>query len=501
MTALTKRLVALGDAPWSPDHRPAALVVILAGAATVALLLASFPPVNAGAFAWFAMAPLLSILPRLSARAVEWTGFVSGYLFYGISFSWFYALFGFPAVALWGLLALFFAAFCVLARTLPREMPAWQRTVLTGCFWVAIEFVRAEQWPLRFSWLSLGYSQHNQPLVLPVASWIGVYGLSFLVVAVGAALCSMKTHRAVSVSAFIILLSVLARLASPHPDLASPQTAGARVVLVQPESLLRESLYRLTEPAIRGTVLPTLVVWPEYVEQFSESEAPEAYSELREWADRHNAALVFGGVRDRGGTAFSSAAYVLGPDGKDLGVAVKHNPLPFFQDGLPGRGYPVFAWEVAGNHLQFGILMCFDLSFEPNARRLARNGADIIVVPSHEPWDWPRPEQAQHAIIAPMRAVENGVGILRSSTPGPSQIVDHHGRRMELRAGREGVLVSGPPTGGTGRTVYNRVGWLFPWVCQLVTLGWVVRCAVVGLSGRRRPSDEPFDSPRAEGTH
>lgn len=457
-----------------------------AGLATVSLLLACFPPVGIGSVAWIALVPLLAALPRLSVRAVEWTGFLTGFAFYAASFPWFGALFGFPAVALWGILALFFAAFCVLARTLPRGMPLWQRALLTGCFWVALEFIRAEQWPLRFSWLSLGYSQHDQFVILPAASWIGVYGLSFLLAAASAALAGGRLQVVVGAAAGLAFLHLAQQMYPPVPDSVSSGKMSARAVLIQSESLIRENLYRLAEAEVRGVSLPTLVVWPEYVEQFTETESPEAYAEIRDWADRQNVTLVFGGLSGRGGDSYSSAAFVVGPDGSDRGVAWKHNPLPFFQDGLPGTAYPVFAWKAGDADLRFGAAICFDLSFERNVRMLARNGAGFLVVPSHEPSDWPRLEQAQHALIAPLRAVENDVGILRASTPGPSQIVNHRGVVVaSLAAGREGALVGAPPTGGTGRTVYNRIGWTLPWVCQLVTVWWIARLWLTRHSARR----------------
>ncbi len=463
--------------PCVTSERSAGLLLAAAaGLATVALLLACFPPVGIGAVAWIALAPLLAVLPRLPVRAVEWTGFLTGLAFYAASFPWFWVLFGFPSVALWGILALFFAAFCALVRTLPRGLPLWQRSLLTGCFWVALEYIRAEQWPLRFSWLSLGYSQHDQFAILPAASWIGVYGLSFLLAAASAALAGRQLRVVLGVVAGLAVLHLAQQVRPPAPTAVAPGKMGARVVLVQSESLIREDLYRLAEAETRGVSLPTLVVWPEYVEQFTETESPEAYAEIRDWADRENVMLVFGGLSGQGGDAYSSAAFVVGPDGSDRGVAMKHNPLPFFRDGLPDTSYPVFAWKAGDVELRFGAAICFDLSFERNARMLARNGAGFLVVPSHEPPDWPRLEQAQHALIAPLRAVENDIGILRASTPGPSQIVDHRGVVIaSLAAGREGALAGAPPTGGTGRTLYNRIGWPLPWVCQLVTVWWIAR--------------------------
>lgn len=443
--------------------------LILTGLGTAALLTDSFPPWNVPLTIWFALAGLLTVIPRLSWRGVEWLGFLTGAAFYGFNFRWFHAIFGFPAVALWAILALFFAVFCALVRTLPPDMPAWRRILLIACFWVAVEFVRCEQWPLKFSWLALGYGP-RQALVLPVAGVIGVYGLSFLAAATSAWASIKCSEGCIALILFASLLVVAARepsRSSPH----MPMTAMA-VQSASPSVAVQK---RLSGAEFTKGHTPALVAWPEYTVQQTPEEAPDVYAGLERWAKYRKTTLVFGGLTSRGGEKFSSAAYVIGPNGQQLGVYEKHDPLPFFQDGEPGGDYPVFPLKANGHSLPFGVTICFDLSFERNARRLVENGARFLVVPSEEPPEWPRLEQMQHALIAPMRAAENGVGILRVSAPGPSQVVNADGTIWrELPVGREGVLFASPPAPLPERTIYNRVGWLFPWLCQGVTVLWLL---------------------------
>jgi apolipoprotein N-acyltransferase len=267
------------------------------------------------------------------------------------------------------------------------------------------------------------------------------------------------------------------------------------VMAVQSRSPSLAEQQRLTEAAMAKGQRPALVVWPEYTLQQTPEENPEAYAEASAWAKRHRVTLVFGGVTNRGDNKFSSAAYVLGRDwpsgefGKLVGVYEKHDPLPFFQDGEPGGGYPVFGWSVGEKTYTLGVTICFDLSFERNARRLATNGARFLVVPSEEPADWPRLEQQQHALIAPVRAAENGIGILRASAPGPSQMVGTTGRVMaSLPLGVEGTLVYPTPKSRMGPSQYARLGWRFPWLCQAVTLLWLLMGATKGRRGTKEMS-------------
>lgn len=477
----------------------AVLVALVAGALTVALYSLCFPPFNLSYLAWFAPAPLLVVIPRLSLRGTEWFGFLTGYALYAINFRWLYAIFGFPAVALWGLLALFMAVFCVLVRALPPQYSLRRRLLLIPCFWVAVEFVRCEQWPLRFSWLAMGYSQHNSPLFLPLAGYVGVYGLSFLILAI--AVCTASAWRwrwwlpvVLAAGAIFLLLPATMR-DDAIKDRPTAQTG--QVVLVQSGSHSADVLMRMSETALTDGSVPTLVVWPEYVLQNTDKEDPEAYARMRNWAAKRQVTLVFGGMTSRGDTEYSSAAYVVGPTGQTFGVYEKRNPLPFFKDGKPGTAYPVFDWYVGDRKIPFGATICFDLSFERNARILAGNGARVIVVPSVENAEWPRLEQSQHGIVAPLRAVENGVGILRCSAPGPSQIVAPTGRvRHSLASGSAGVIVGFPGYGDGRRTAYNRYGWLLPYFCQMVTVSWTGWLLREAIRKRRRSGPDCASSQR-----
>ncbi|HEY3415054.1 MAG TPA: nitrilase-related carbon-nitrogen hydrolase [Armatimonadota bacterium] len=463
------------------------IAAILAGTLTVALYSRCFPPFNLPYIAWFAPVPLLIVIPRLSLRSAEWFGFLTGYALYAINFRWLYAIFGFPAVALWGLLALFMAVFCVLVRSLPADCGLGRRLLLIPCFWVAVEYVRCEQWPLRFSWLAMGYSQHNSPLILPLAGYVGVYGLSFLILAIATCLvaaCRRQWWPSIIVAGGIALMlsGTMREDATRH----QPTAKTGRVVLIQSGSHSIRELMARSDAALERRSIPTIVAWPEYALENTDTEDPDAYARIADWASSRNVALVFGGTTSRGENRYSSAAYVLGPDGGRKGVYEKHNPLPFFKDGEPGAAYPVFFWRLGDRVVPFGATICFDLSFERNARMLARSGARFIVVPSGEPSNWPRLEQAQHAIVAPLRAAENGIGILRCSAPGPSQIVSPSGRvRRSLDAGVEGAIEAYPAFGDGRRTIYNRFGWLIPVLCQVVTLLWVLSRTQDALIRRR----------------
>ena len=103
-------------------------------------------------------------------------------------------------------------------------------------------------------------------------------------------------------------------------------------------------------------------------------------------------------------------------------------------------------------------------------------GADVVLDPSN---DW-RAIDPWHTQMASFRAIEQGVNLIRHTSPGLSAAYDYQGRRlaaMDHYQTTDYVMVSEVPTRGV-RTVYTWFGNWFAWVCVAglpVLIGKVVR--------------------------
>ncbi|MGB9750188.1 MAG: nitrilase-related carbon-nitrogen hydrolase [Caldisericia bacterium] len=83
------------------------------------------------------------------------------------------------------------------------------------------------------------------------------------------------------------------------------------------------------------------------------------------------------GVVEEGG--FRNEVTILSPQGNFLGVFGKDHPVVFAGETSISRGtYPVYNLEL-GN---FGTIIRYDLDFTDTARKVARNGAQIPLIPS-----------------------------------------------------------------------------------------------------------------------
>ncbi len=150
-----------------------------------------------GWLAFGALVPLLADIDHVSWRRAGGLGFVAGLVFWLVTISWvaqtmvrYEGLPWFMAdlalLALVGYLALYCATFCALLSRI-RVGSGGLSVVVAASLWVALEFLRTNLLT-GFPWNLLGYSQHGNLPLIPVAAVTGVYGVSFVVAAVNAGL-------------------------------------------------------------------------------------------------------------------------------------------------------------------------------------------------------------------------------------------------------------------------------------------------------------------------
>jgi apolipoprotein N-acyltransferase len=114
------------------------------------------------------------------------------------------------------------------------------------------------------------------------------------------------------------------------------------------------------------------------------------------------------------------------------------------------------AWP--GREFHFSGLICFESIFSHLGRAAVRDGSQALVVITNDGWFGKSAGPLQHAAMARMRAVENGVPVIRCANNGVSFICDGRGRILDsLGLGRRGVVAADIVPGG-GQTLYVRYG-------------------------------------------
>jgi len=343
---------------------------------------------------------------------------------------------------------------------------------------------------------SVAYSQADILAVVQLASVTGLWGISFIVSLVPAALAVAWRGRETratrdaglaiaAVPLSLVLLAGAARLAAaPAPSatvrvgLAASDSSNRPFARGEDEALpaLRGYAARaasLAEKDVQFIVLPEkfVAVRPEY--------ALAAEAALAAVARRYRVTIV-AGFNAVGEGPSHNLAVVFGPDGHIALSYDKMHLVPGLEAGyVSGRALGM----IPGAVVPAGVAICKDLDFVPLGMAYARAGAGLLLVPA---WDFGS-DAWLHSRMAIVRSVEGGFALARTASDGQLTVSDPRGRIVAERASvsaPEVVLAAAVPLGGGG-TFYSRTGDWCAWLCALTAFA----CCVAAWR-RRVPEGE-----------
>ncbi|MFH1531556.1 MAG: apolipoprotein N-acyltransferase [Pseudomonadota bacterium] len=190
------------DAPKAPRPPPSArlrrLAPWLGAVLSGALIFLSFPAPDLGYPIWIALIPLLLVSSDATPGRGFALGMVTGWLANVVGFFWMEHMlvtFGPPWMA--GPVAWIIVALGALYQALPYggALALARLAGVRGHGWAAVTFLAAftglEAFhPILFPWY-IGDSMHGVPLPIQVADLVGVYGVTFLIVAVNLSLWTL----------------------------------------------------------------------------------------------------------------------------------------------------------------------------------------------------------------------------------------------------------------------------------------------------------------------
>jgi apolipoprotein N-acyltransferase len=502
---------------------PRALGCTLLSAACYGL---AFPPLGWHLVAWVTLVPFFLALrgagvPRALALGALW-GIAAAYsvgTWMPVAVTRYYAQPVTVGVAAFVLCALvtvapYTVAFALLERRLAHRLGALA-PLTAGAAWTASELWRAMS-PAGNPWSLLGYAQVPVLPVVQVADVTGVFGVCFAVATVNAALAGVWASRrgsgderrralhgaAVAAGLVVLVLAYGAvRLRATASDAAVP------VAVVQGDldlgSQWRPELYgenleaylRLTDAALDRRPA-RLVVWPENALTFFVEEERAYRSAIASVLAARDAELLTGGPRALAGGAgrearYLNAAFVVGPRADVRAVYEKQHLVPFAEyfplpalDALRRRFGRVREFSVGSLHDPLptpagaaGILICNEALYGEVARDRVRRGAEILVNLSNDGWVGDARYAAIVFEMSRLRAVETGRWLVRSSTSGPSALIDPHGRVTAFAPLDAQAVVEGGVAPSSVTTPYTRIGDVFGWACAAVAVAAAVRRA------------------------
>ena len=489
--------------------------------ASAVLLTAAYPTTDWSLLVWVALVPLLAAAVVRRPREALADGWLQGTVFFLLLLRWLDHTFrnysAIPWPVTW-LPILGLAAYCGLYFGLVAALVSWLRLRLgTGwalaaapLLWVAGEWFRG--WILSgFPWGLLGYSQYRQLPLIQIASLTGVYGVSFLIVAVNAALVAVVAlgWRRAAGGAVVALALVVGALGvgtviAEQLDFDS-DSPRLQVAVIQPsieQSLKWDPAYQrqtlgiftaLTRRA--GAGKPAIILWPETAAPIFLRRDPNLVVDLQVLSAEVKAPLLVGSVDGDQRGLYNSAFLLTGQ-----GIRAKYDKIHLvpFGEYVPLAGVIGFVrrWAEFISEFQagevprvfseadppFGVVICYEGIFPELFREFMLGGARYMVNITNDAWFGTTSGPWQHLAVLPFRAVENRVAIARSANTGVSGFVARNGRITKTLGLFERGFLSGEILVRVGKTFYTAFGDVFAYLCLTAS---AATCAAARLRRTR----------------
>jgi apolipoprotein N-acyltransferase len=480
------------------------------------LLALSFPSIGSPALAWIALAPLLVACGGSAPSFL--LGLVTGIVYFAGTLYWItdvMHLYGglqlWTAViinaALVAYLALFPALFAAAMRRL-MAVAGPEAVLAAPIAWVTTELGRTYIFS-GFPWVLLGYSQVTVLPIAQVASIVGVYGLSALVVLVSAALvCAFgptsrrdgrgAAARFAPIALSAVLLTAVSLWGGRRIAAAELTRSGEEMTfgLIQGNvdqgqkwdasragAIFSEYL-RMTRDAIAQGA--RAVVWPESSTPFFFEEDRPAAEQIRGIARPTRVPIIVGSDEVERGqpTRYYNSAFMVGADGETKATYRKMHLVPF-GEYVPLKRLLFFAERLVqavsdfspgteqvllpiGSH-PVSMAICYEIVYPNLVRQGVARGGELLTTITNDAWFGRTSAPYQHFAQASMRAIENGRYLVRAANTGISGIVDPYGRVVARSGIFEPAVVIGRARLLTERTIYTRIGDAFAYACLLGT--------------------------------
>lgn len=164
--------------------------VIGIGLCSSGLLILAAPGQDFSVLAWIALFPLFLVLRDRSVGSSFWLAFLCGLAANAGIVHWIanlseVRLVDFLLIA--GYLGLWWGLFGAMLALVNRQH-SLPLVIIAPALWVACEYVRSHFFFLELPWILLGHTQYRQTEIIQIASITGVYGISYLIVFMNAAI-------------------------------------------------------------------------------------------------------------------------------------------------------------------------------------------------------------------------------------------------------------------------------------------------------------------------
>jgi apolipoprotein N-acyltransferase len=386
--------------------------------------------------------------------------------------------------------------------------------LVAGAAWIATEYLRGSMFT-GYPWDPLATISMSAGRWAGLAAYIGTYALSGIVVVASGCLLAVIVDRR-AYTAIVLLIALLGYSLAPTGLTSRPSDTQTYVRIVQP-NLAEEAKPTADYAEANFQALarlsgkpnpdhPRLILWPEGAIRFPVEDgypryvydlmgsAQTARIRMASLLGDHDAILtgtqgMYFDKRTENMIAATNSIAVIGPDAQLHGRYDKAHLVPYGEylpmrpvleaiglsrlvpgdvDFIPGPGPRTMAIPGFG---KVGMLICYEVIFSGHVIDPAHR-PDFIFNPSNDAWFGTLGPPA-HLAQARLRAIEEGLSIVRATPTGISAIIDPDGAvRQSIPMGQAGAIEGSVMRGSP--TLFSRLG---NWMALIVSAILLI-CAI-----------------------
>lgn len=398
-----------------------------------------------------------------------------------LTFGWLYPIVLLASGAFFGLF--FIVPFMIWHAF--KTMGVWAKVLGFASAFVLMEYVRSF-FLTGFPWNMLGTMFAFSDVLVQTASLVGTYGLGFLLVLwVGCCYAALEKRYKSAALVFLCSFAFVIQFGAWRMSFEEHVDSDLKIRLVQPsikqnikwsKEALEDNVKQYIDMSRSGGFSDVkLVVWGETATAFNPSESKYWQRKIKK-AVPPKGYLITGLLRyDRLTDELFNSMSVIDDEGQTVAFYDKNHLVPFgeyipFRTLLPGWVRPVAnqiadfskgekykLLDVEGLPKTTGLI-CYEIIFEDEVIN-RKNKPELIVLVSNDGWYGNSSGPYQHLVSARMRAVEEGVTIVRAANNGISAVINPLGQIVsKIDLNEKGISDVYLPKKLTLPTLYSKIG-------------------------------------------
>ena len=494
------------------------------------LLVLAFPRFNFEWLGWVALVPLIVVIYCTEPKYGLLLSYLCGLVFFPGIFSWILQIPGYRFLHHFILafyLGAYFGTWGMMFAYISKGWGVVPALFFAPIAWVSFEFIRSNFLFLALPWALLAHTQYQYLPIIQIASFTGMYGISFLIVLVNSTIAALIlflinkfkgkpspfyfviSKRSVFLIIFTAFILVCLTLSYGFEAMDRPTAADSiKISVVQGNidqvrkwdrkyrKFIMQSYDELTQMAAKDC--PALIVWPETATPQAINQDHRLYDQVKRLSQSSGSYLLLGSAQyqkftkgDSKRIDYMNSAFLISPDSNTKSQQYnKIRLLPFveylpMEDTIPwsylriprfsnyssGRLFTVFN----SPSYDFGVTICWENIFPDLVRKFVKKGAQFIVNITNEAWFGKTSAPYQFMAMSVFRAVENRVSVVRCANTGVSCFINPDGRIIgKVQQDNKDIFVKGYLTKeitlSKKKTFYTTYGDVFAYICIVVTI-------------------------------